>query len=168
MYHYEDIEDHMRSLQPGRLTFDEYFNDDIIKSNNNTIDCEEPDSFIGAKAILEFSSHVRKYSGGKNGTCDTYKTSKQILEERCDGEEITEMLKDLNVFGRKKYTPKKPMKQKMPLIKKGEADRMPLLLDESFFKLKDRKTDSNTISRDGSYSKKEYTPREIYELKRKK
>lgn len=166
-----DIEDYMRSLQPGRLTVTEYFLDNIKDKNIiNEHEYEEPDSFIGAKAILEFSTHIRKYSGGKKETCDNYKTSKQVVEEKCDGHEITAMLKDLNVFGSKNDTPsKKPRKTKKPVIKKGGDDLMPLLLDESYFKLTDRNTDSNTdSSRDGSYSKKEYTPREVYYIKRKK
>lgn len=179
---YNEIERYMCSLQAGRLTFDEYFPDDMMEKEIK--DYEEPVDFIAGKAILEFSTHVRKYSGIKRTTCDNYKSSRKIIAEKCDDEEIAEMLQDLNVFGEKKDTPekiritrkrfkkreeRKPEKKVEKKVEKRSDDLMPLLLDESFFKLENRKSVSNTDN--SSYdinTKKEYTPREIYNMNRRK
>lgn len=197
MYEYEDIEDYMRKRQPGRKTLSEYYPDSMYQKKNEN-EFEEPDSFIGAQTILKFCTQIRKHSGNHNVTTDKYKTSQQLYEE-IDDEEITYMLRDLNVFGsekkdlndvgnKKKYNRKKsppkrtPRSTKNASIKKSGDDLMPLMLDESFFKLTPRRNDSNTDSNSKENSSyysenkeytpaniyKEYTPREVYLLNRKK
>lgn len=152
-----EIEEFMAKRQPGLRTFDEYY-----PENDSQFEeiYQEPDSFVGTKAILEFSTFVRKYAD-----YDEQLTSKQILRENVDDQEITELLKEINLYGEKGNKKDKSKKRVRRKNKESSLDES-ILLDESFFKLKERNRNERDSNSDET--RKEYTPREVYLLKRRK